>query len=266
MKKMYILSILSLVIILAAVLVSCGVSNENAPSIPSPSPFSPASASNQVITDSVQSTPVVELQTISPENSITNFRVLTDEEKAEQIYLRQNDHLSPMPIVEWNSLAKSCPYTIEEIISQVSVGDDLKDVYECIGSPTYRDSWDAPPSRGMDLRFMSYRTADGGVIWICPMLAGSSEEDYHYVVACIVVHENMSGYDEPDVYQMDYDTMVTMEIIPVFMAVEQKGVNYLLENDLITPYEATLYAAEEAAYQAAQAQLAARELQPSVVE
>lgn len=246
MRKMsIIIALLSIFLFITA----CAVPDEGTPgSIPSPQALLSYATENTQSLETIELSTPPELETFSLEERTTKFTVLTAEEKEEQIRLRSHDALNPLPIVEWKRIAQSCPYTIEEILNQVALGDRIEDVYSRIGYPTYRDSYDEPVNRGYNFRFMSYRTADNGVVWIIPYLAGYSENDYRYIIAHIVVHENMSG-DNADSYAMTYDEMVSSEIIPVFVAVEQKGVDYLLENDLITPYEATLYAAEEAVFQ-----------------
>jgi hypothetical protein len=64
-----------------------------------------------------------------------------------------------------------------------------------------------------------------------------------------VVTAISSSKDTIPYTSMDFDTKVRLQVIPVFMAVEEVGVEYLLEKEIITPYEATLYTAEEAIYQ-----------------
>ena len=227
-------------------------------------PPAPASPDNSSVTDTtapvsdttehVSESEETEIQTFPIEEQITNFRVLTDEEKNEQRRLRMWPPVPPLPIVEWEKVARSCPFTTDEILSMISVGDDLKDVYEKIGYPTYRDILTLDEngitslSREFNYLFMYYKTADGGIVWIEPGLAGCIEEDYQYIVT--EFSYTRGGHIREASYEMDYVTKVSLEAIPVFMAVEEKGVDYLLKNGLITPYEATLYAAEEAIYQA----------------
>jgi hypothetical protein len=91
---------------------------------------------------------------------------------------------------------------------------------------------------------MNYATTDGDVIHISYRLAGCTSEDYRYVVTAISSSKDTIPYTS-----MDFDTKVRLQVIPVFMAVEEVGVEYLLEKEIITPYEATLYAAEAAIYQ-----------------
>ena len=104
-------------------------------------------------------------------------------------------------------------------------------------------------SREFDYTFMYYATADGGIVWIQPELSGFSEEEYQYIVIDLSYAYRI-GSEAKERFRMDYDTQIARGVIPVFMAVESRGIDYLLERELITPYEATLYAAEEAVYQA----------------
>ncbi len=258
MKK---LIILSLLLAAVAILASCAVPFSTE-SLPSSSPINIHSSSKPTTADFTKDETVEELQTFSAEEQITNFKVLSTEEKSEQIRVRENDPLSPLPIVEWKKTAQYCPYTSQEILDLISLGDTLDEMYEKIGYPTYRDRLDTPLNRGTDLRFMSYQGADGCTVAIMTLLAGCCEADYRYIITGIVAHTDPAGEDA--IFEhMDDKTMIATEIIPLFIAVEQKGVDYLLENDLITPYEATLYAAEEAVFQAS---LAAKEVQEQANE
>lgn len=245
-------------------LTSCAAPLDTPPVIP---PADDASVSDQTEPLSEQTVPEeTEPETFPIEEQITNFKVLTDEEKSEQRRLRAWPPERPLPIVEWEKVAKSCPYTMNEILSMISVGDNLEDVYEKIGYPNYRDiltlgeNGVSSLNREFDYLFMYYKPSDGGTVWIKPKLAGCTEENYRYLVAEISYRV---GANDNEYLRMDFDTQVSLEMIPVFMAVEEKGVEYLLEKNLITPYEATLYAEEEARYQAS---VAAKEAQEQANE
>lgn len=247
--------------------VSCAVPYDPPHPSPSSSPSYGALVSEQTEFETMSMKDAVELQTFPIQEQITKFKVLTEEEKTEQIRLRYTPSIQPLPIVEWTKVAKKCPYTTDEILSLIAVGDELEKVYEKIGYPTYRDCLTIQNglttlNRPIDYTFMYYETADGGIVWIQPMLSGSSENEYQYVIIKISYAYHI-GNEADESFSMNYDTLVAREVIPVFVAVEQKGVDYLLENDLITPYEATLYAAEEAVFQAS---LAAKEVQEQANE
>ncbi|MBP3667012.1 MAG: hypothetical protein J6K29_08175 [Clostridia bacterium] len=178
---------------------------------------------------------------------VTNFPVLTEAEKQVQCVYHNEFDSENVYVRHWDiaGTARECPYTSEEILSAVSLGDDIMDVYDRIGYPTYRDTPSTFLSgRRLDLFTMDYTTSDGDVIFICYRLAGCTEDDYRYVVTAL-----SSSRDTIPYTSMDFDTKVRLQVLPVFMAVEQVGVDYLLEKEIITPYEATLYAAEETVYQ-----------------
>ena len=159
----------------------------------------------------------------------------------DQIAETTQEETSQDPIVE-----TAPEETTEEILSSIALGDNIMDVYERIGYPTYRDtSASILSGRDLDYYFMTYATTDGDVISIVYRLAGCTKDDYGYVITAY-----SSAKDTVPSTQMDFDTKVRLQVIPVFMAVEQVGVDYLLEREIITPYEATLYEAEEAVYQA----------------
>lgn len=178
---------------------------------------------------------------------ITNFPVLTDAQKTLQRTYHDEYNRENIYVLHWDMAGTThdCPYTAEEILSNIALGDNIMDVYERIGYPTYRDTPSSFLSgRPLDLYFMTYTTTDGDVIDINIRLAGCNEDDYRYVVT------SYSSLKETVPYtKMDFDTKVRLQVIPVFMAVEQVGVDYLLEKEIITPYEATLYEDEEAVYQ-----------------
>ena len=179
---------------------------------------------------------------------VTNFPVLTQPQKTVQRKYHNPYPMDQIYVLSWAFLgmAQKCPYTAEEVLSAVARGDNIVDIYERIGYPTYRDTSATHLSgRLKDYYFMIYDTIDGDRISIDYRLSGCNEDDYCYVVTSISSSKDTIPYTK-----MDFDTKVRLQVIPVFMAVEQVGVNYLLEKEIITPYEATLYAEEEAFYQA----------------
>ena len=232
---------------LSALLIMSILSACDVPTEPAPQP-TPNNAGNTVT--SSDETPTEEATTPEPLEPVTNFAVLTEAEKNQQRLRRLINKESPVRGWDLAGTAKECPYTAEELLSQIALGDELLGLYDRIGYPTYRDN-DASmlSGRPIDFYFMSYRTTDGDVIGIEVDLAGCCEEDYHYVV----VYYSSSKQTIPR-QKMDFDTKVRLQVIPLFMAVEQVGVDYLLEKEIITPYEATLYAEEEAVYQASLAE------------
>ena len=260
-------TILIIALFVALLLCSCAAPFDSLPPSSSPDGSSaadstaPVSDTTEPVSESEEAE--TEPQTFAPEEQITNFPVLTRAEKTKFIKIREIDGLNPRPIVEWKKTAKTCPYTVQEILDAISLGDRLEDVYDKIGYPTYRDTEENPPNRGMNLCFMSYETSDGGVVWVIPFLAGYTSEDYRYVIGMIVAHPDLTGDHYPDIFELTYDEKIAAEIYPVFTAIEEKGVDYLLERGLITPYEATLYAEEEAIYQAS---VAAKETQEQANE
>ena len=179
---------------------------------------------------------------------ITNFPVLTDAQKIVQRTYHDEFKRDEFYVLPWDIAGTSseCQHSSEEILSSIALGDNIMDVYERIGYPTYRDtSASILSGRDLDYYFMTYATTDGDVISIDYRLAGCTKDDYGYVITAY-----SSAKDTVPSTQMDFDTKVRLQVIPVFMAVEQVGVDYLLEREIITPYEATLYEAEEAVYQA----------------
>jgi hypothetical protein len=188
---------------------------------------------------------------------VTNFPVLTDAAKSWQRVYHNEFKKDEFYVLPWDiaGTADECPYTAAEVLASISLGDNIMDVYDRIGYPTYRDTASTFLSgRNLDLFTMDYRTADRDTIFITYRLAGCTAEDYRYVVTAISSSKKTIPYTA-----MDFDTKVRLQVIPVFMAVEDVGVEYLLEREIITPYEATLYAAEEAVYQERLASQAATE-------
>lgn len=175
---------------------------------------------------------------------ITNYPIPTDAEKVFQRDLFYHNKERPVRAWDLAGTAKECPYTSEEILSNISLGDELLSLYEKIGYPTYRDTLNTFHSGvPVDIYSMIYTTSDGDKIIISVELAGCSTGDYRYVV------EYYRSIKKDESHLMDLEAKIQFGIIPVFMAVEQVGVDYLLEKEIITPYEATLYEAEEAVYQ-----------------
>lgn len=201
--------------------------------------------------DIYDSVPTTEITQEEPTEEIleevTNFPVLTEAEKSWQRVYHNEFKRDKFYVLPWDvaPTARECPYTAEEVLAGVSLGDNIMDVYDRIGYPTYRDtSGTFLSGRELDLYFMNYATTDGDVIHISYRLAGCTSDDYRYVVTAISSSKDTIPYTS-----MDFDTKVRLQVIPVFMAVEEVGVEYLLEKEIITPYEATLYTAEEAIYQ-----------------
>ena len=251
MKKKYVIIMITMLLLFA----SCAAPLDSLPPDPASTNDLSTVEATDPVSDTTESVPEseeaeTEPQTFAPEDQITNFPVFSEAEKEIDRQLRQNDPRNPQPIVEWKRKAKTCPYTAEEIVSLISPGDRLEDVYERIGYPTYRDDPNNPPNNGLDLRFMSYETADHSIVWVQPVLAGYYESDYHYIIYSVIIPASQLPSVKSERYVMTFDELVRAEALTVYSAVEEKGVDYLLENDLITPYEATLYAAEEAIYQA----------------
>ena len=194
-------------------------------------------------TENMQDEPTEEIL-----KEVTNFPILTDSQKAfQRIYHYEHNRESIYVLhSDIAPTARECPYTAEEVLAAVALGDNIMDIYERIGYPTYRDTPSTSLSgRQLNLFFMTYATTDEDVIGVSYRLAGCTADDYRYVVTAISSSKDAIPYTS-----MDFDTKVRLQVIPVFMAVEQVGVDYLLEKEIITPYEATLYAEEEAVYQA----------------
>ncbi len=201
--------------------------------------------------DIYDSVPTTEITQEEPTEEIleevTNFPVLTEAAKSWQRVYHNDFDIANVYVLHWDlaPTANECPYTAEEVLAGVSLGDNIMDVYDRIGYPTYRDTSSTFLSgRNLNLFTMDYRTTDRDTIFITYRLAGCTAEDYRYVVTAI-----RSSKDTIPYTSMDFDTKVRLQVIPVFMAVEEVGVEYLLEKEIITPYEATLYAAEETIYQ-----------------
>ena len=227
----------------AAILTACATpqSPSSLPEANGQESDTPTEATQDLLTET---TPEETTEAILEE--VTNFPVLTDAQKTLQRTYHNELKRDEFYVLPWDiaGTAKECPYTSEEILSSFSLGDNIMDVYQRIGYPTYRDtSGTFLSGSNLDYFFMTYATTDGDVIVIDYLLAGCTEDDYRYVVTAFASSKNKVPYTS-----MDFDTKVRLQVIPVFMAVEQVGVDYLLEREIITHYEATLYEAEEAVY------------------
>ena len=232
-------------LLIMSILSACAVPTE-----PTPQP-NPHNIGNTVT--SSNETPTEEATTPEPLEPVTNFPVLTKVEKIRQRNRRLINKESPVRAWDLAGTTEECPYTTMEIVEQIALGDEILGVYERIGLPYYRDTTARPPlTRPMDIYLMIYAAKDGGMVNISVDLAGCCEEDYQYVITKIYYYEDEN--DPVTHITMDFDTKVRLQVIPLFMAVEQVGVDYLLEKEIITPYEATLYAEEEAVYQASLAE------------
>lgn len=233
-----------LVAVLALAMTVGSLSACVAPSEPSPLPTSGDDIQNtDLSTEGSHDEPTDEIL-----EEVTNFPVLTEAEKSFQRVYHNNFDIENVYMLHWDiaPTARECPYTAEEVLAAVALGDNIMDIYDRIGYPTYRDTPSTFLSgRRLDLFTMDYATTDGDEIFITYRLAGCTADDYRYVVTAISSSKKTIPYTP-----MDFDTKVRLQVIPVFMAVEQVGVDYLLEKEIITPYEATLYAEEEAVYQA----------------
>ena len=255
MRQIAKLSAIASACMLTAVILSACANPNNSSSLPEingQGSNTPTEATQDLLTETTAEETTEEIL-----EEITNFPVLTDAQKTLQRTYHNEFKRDEFYVLPWDiaGTAKDCPYTSEEILSSFALGDNIMDVYQRIGYPTYRDTSSSFLSgRNLDYFFMTYATTDGDVIVIDYRLAGCTGDDYRYVVTAFA-----SSKDKVPYTSMDFDTKVRLQVIPVFMAVEQVGVDYLLEREIITPYEATLYEAEEAVYQARRASKEATE-------
>ena len=238
-------AIVSACMLTAVILSACANPNNSSslPEINGQGSNTPTEATQDLLTETTAEETTEEIL-----EEITNFPVLTDAQKNVQRTYHNEFKRDEFYVLPWDIAGTSseCQHSSEEILSSIALGDNIMDVYERIGYPTYRDtSASILSGRDLDYYFMTYATTDGDVISIVYRLAGCTKDDYGYVITAY-----SSAKDTVPSTQMDFDTKVRLQVIPVFMAVEQVGVDYLLEREIITPYEATLYEAEEAVYQA----------------
>jgi hypothetical protein len=128
--------------------------------------------------DIYDSVPTTEITQEEPTEEIleevTNFPVLTEAEKSWQRVYHNEFKRDKFYVLPWDvaPTARECPYTAAAILAGVSLGDNIMDVYDRIGYPTYRDtSGTFLSGRELDLYFMNYATTDGDVIHISYRLA-----------------------------------------------------------------------------------------------
>ena len=210
-----------LVAVLALAMTVGSLSACVAPSEPSPLPTSGDDIQNTDLpTEGSHDEPTEEIL-----KEVTNFPILTDSQKAFQRIYHYEHNRESIYVLHWDiaPTARECPYTAEEVLAAVALGDNIMDIYDRIGYPTYRDTPSTFLSgRRLDLFTMDYATTDGDKIFITYRLAGCTADDYRYVVTAISSSKDAIPYTS-----MDFDTKVRLQVIPVFMAVEQVGVDYL---------------------------------------
>lgn len=185
-------------------------------------------------------------------------------------YFIPNPHIPKFTVAYVDTISKStsCDFSSDDFLEAVTYGMPVHELYETVGYPQSRlIDYQGRISIDYELAMMnmSYFTTDGYevIVQIDLALTSQSEEAYEWLVRYVTV---MNGRTVLTMIGPSVDESIQYGFTPTFLAVEQLGIDYMIEHHHISENDVLLYAAEEATYQANQAEFSIQAAEPNIAE